>query len=149
MTIIVGDGKELRVTHIGTVTLITPNGFKIILKNTLCVPKLHKNLISIIKLTSDFPFQFSLKSNCFVLENVHTKEMILKGNSVAGLCHIKTNYDKSGQAYSAPSKVWHNCICHPSPDIFKFFKSDPSVCVGNNKDYKICLLGKSQKLPFK
>lgn len=55
MTIMIGDGKILPITHTGTVSLITPNGFDIKLKKLYASP-IYANLISIHKLTSDYPF---------------------------------------------------------------------------------------------
>lgn len=65
-SIVIGDNKILRVSHIGRVRLKLNNRF-LELKNTLCVTKLRKNLISIQALTSDFTLQFCLCAKGFVI----------------------------------------------------------------------------------
>lgn len=69
LAIIVGNGKVLKVTHIGNVQLTIGNDV-LDLKNTLCFPNLRKNLISIQRLTFNYPIEFSLSANKFSLINV-------------------------------------------------------------------------------
>lgn len=50
--IVIGDGKTLKITHIGDTSIFTPYG-QLRLKNVLLVPNITKNLLSIGKLADD------------------------------------------------------------------------------------------------
>lgn len=69
MSILSSDGKILNIAYTGIVELLLPNYSILQLKNTHCIPKLCKYLISIQKLTNDFPYEFSLKSNIFCIKD--------------------------------------------------------------------------------
>lgn len=63
-SIIIGDGKTLAISHICTVKLKTPHGI-LILKNTLCIPKMKKHLISIQHLSKDLNYEFIMNAHGF------------------------------------------------------------------------------------
>lgn len=71
LAIIVGNGKVLQVTHTGNVNLRTGDEL-FDLKNTLCVPDFWKNVISIQRLTSNHPIEFTLCSNHFSSKTLMT-----------------------------------------------------------------------------
>ena len=63
----VGNGQGLTITHIGCTYLSTSFGTHLSLTNTLCVPKITKNLISISKLLLDNNIIIEFCSNmCFI-----------------------------------------------------------------------------------
>lgn len=130
MSIVIGDGKILNVTHIGNVTLI-----------------LWKNLISIQKLTTDLPYNFSLQSNVSLVKNVHMKKSsILSGNSVRELYYSKIIYN-DGRALSM--EVWHDRLCHLSNQTIQLLKTQAGINEGKLKNRQSCCLGKCKKLPLK
>lgn len=61
--VVVGNGASLPISHIGTASPIHSPTLKVI----LVVPGLAKNLISINKLTTDFPFFITFTNDCFFI----------------------------------------------------------------------------------
>ena len=61
----VGNGASLPITHTGT--LSPSSNFKLL--DVLIVPRLTKNLLSISKLTSDFPLSVLFSHDNFVVQN--------------------------------------------------------------------------------
>lgn len=59
---IVGNGDYLPITHIGSVALQTPTG-TLPLEDVLVCPAITKSLLSVSKLTSDFPVNLLLIMN--------------------------------------------------------------------------------------
>jgi len=65
--VVIGDGSGLKVTHVGSMSLSSlSKSFH--LHNTLCVPNIHKNLVSVHNFTSSnnvyiefHPFNFLVK----------------------------------------------------------------------------------------
>lgn len=53
--VIVGNGDFLPITHVGSVDLHTPQGTLLPLNDVLFCPEITKNLLSVSKLTSDYP----------------------------------------------------------------------------------------------
>lgn len=76
MSIVIDDGIIVKVSQIGTITLQLKDRI-LGLNITLCISHLRKNMISIQKITSDFPFEFRLTKNGFIIENLQTKVTIL------------------------------------------------------------------------
>ena len=61
--VIVGNGASLPISHIG---MLSPSSnFKLL--DVLVVPRLTKNLLSISKLTSDFPLSVTFSHDNFVV----------------------------------------------------------------------------------
>lgn len=79
-SIIIGDGKTLKITHIGTIKLKTPSCL-IDLKNVLFVPLIKKNLISIQCLCRDMKCDFVFYKM--------TKRKLLNGNITRELYHLR------------------------------------------------------------
>lgn len=61
----IGDGKTLSITHVGTIKLKTKFGLYI-LKNVLCVPLLKKNLKLIQCMSRDLNCEFILNAFGFL-----------------------------------------------------------------------------------
>ncbi|XP_024039589.1 uncharacterized protein LOC112098179 [Citrus clementina] len=62
-----GNGQGLQITHVGNACLYTSFGSCIHLHNTLCVPKITKNFISVSKLLSDSDITIEFSSDaCFL-----------------------------------------------------------------------------------
>ena len=63
--VVVGNGASLPITHTSTISH-TPS---LELLDVLVVPRLTKNLLSISKLTPDFPLAVTLTNNFFSIQN--------------------------------------------------------------------------------
>ena len=68
--VVVGNGASLPITHIGT---ISPTS-SLELLDVLVVPRLTKNLLSISKLTSDFPLAITCTNNFFFISRIVKRE---------------------------------------------------------------------------
>lgn len=66
--IFVGNGDSLPISYVGDVELPTSHG-KVPLHDVLVVPALKKNLLSVEKLTSDYPCTFEFISSGFVIKD--------------------------------------------------------------------------------
>src|SRR3954462_15957025 len=79
--VIVGNGASIPISHIGNFSPST----SLSLKDVLVVPGITKNLISINKLTSDFPYSITFTNNRFVVQNRITRRVVATGRRKHGL----------------------------------------------------------------
>ncbi|KAF5462652.1 hypothetical protein F2P56_018640 [Juglans regia] len=70
--VIVGNGSSLPITHMGSCSP-TPS---LTLNDVLVVPNLTKNLLSVSKLTNDFPFSVSFTDNTFIIQNLQIRKVV-------------------------------------------------------------------------
>ncbi|KAJ0009702.1 hypothetical protein Pint_33473 [Pistacia integerrima] len=78
--VVVGNGASLPITHTGT--LSPSSNFQLL--DVLVVPRLTKNLLSISKLTSDFPFSVTFSHDNFVVQNRVIGTAVAKGKREGG-----------------------------------------------------------------
>ncbi|CAI9766746.1 unnamed protein product [Fraxinus pennsylvanica] len=86
--VVVGNGASLPISHIGTASPLP----SLPLKDILVVPGLTKNLISISKLTADFPFSITFTNDYFVILNQVTREVVATGRRDNGLYVLKRGH---------------------------------------------------------
>ena len=79
--VIVGNGAPLPITHTGT-SQPFPN---LKLLYVLLVPHLTKNLLSISKLTKDFPVLVTFNDSSFIIQNKITRTVVATGRCDDGL----------------------------------------------------------------
>ena len=79
-----GNGHTLPITHIGETTLGIGSSF-IQLKDVLLVPDTKKDLLSVSKLTTDYPLLFEFDGHGFVIKGRTTNKTIAKGSKQGGL----------------------------------------------------------------
>ena len=77
--VMVGSGNTLPLTHIGENTLGTGSS-SIHLKDVLLVPDIKKDLLSVSKLTTDYPLIFEFDGHHFVIKDKTTNKTIAKGS---------------------------------------------------------------------
>lgn len=88
MQIMVGNGDLLPVTHVGEGSLPTSFG-SLPLKDVLVAPHLKKNLLSVSKLTADYPCYFVFNNDGFLVKNAKTNQLLLSGNTDGGLYTLR------------------------------------------------------------
>ncbi|KAH9682071.1 retrovirus-related pol polyprotein from transposon RE2 [Citrus sinensis] len=89
-----GNGQGLQITHVGNACLHTYVGSCIYLHNTLCVPKITKNLISVSKLLVDSNITIEFTSDvCFLKDKV--KGTLLARGIVEGGLYKLLSYEES------------------------------------------------------
>jgi hypothetical protein len=86
--VIVGNGAFLPISLTGT---ISPTS-SLTLKDVLVVPGLTRNLISIGKLTSDFPFSITFTNDCFIIQNQVTRRVVATGQLENGFYALKRGH---------------------------------------------------------
>ena len=75
----VGNGHTLPITHIGKTTLGIGSS-SIHLKDVLLVPDIKKDLLSVSKLTTDYPLIFEFDGHGFVIKDRTINKTIAKGS---------------------------------------------------------------------
>ena len=80
----VSNGHTLPITHIGETTLGTGSS-SIHLKDLLLVPDIKKDLLSVSKLTTNYPLIFEFDGHSFVIKDKTTNKTIAKGSKRGGL----------------------------------------------------------------
>ena len=154
--VILGDGSGLTVSHIGCLELHSPKR-TFILCDTLCVPNLSKNLISVHHFTKQnnvvefHPFHFFVKYKI-------TGVILLRGACENGV------YTFPELMMSPPSKMvanvhertsidgWHKRLGHPSLRIVQHLVKKLSLPVVKTKNVSSlcssCSINKAHQQPF-
>jgi hypothetical protein len=113
--VIVGNGASFPISHTDT---ISPTS-SLTLKDVLVVPGLTKNLISISKLTSDFPFSITFTNDRFIIQNQVTRRVVATGRRENGLYVLERGHQSlisvlSNNCPQASFNVWHAHLGHVS-----------------------------------
>ena len=153
----IADGSGLQITHTGSASISTPSK-TLKLQDVLCVPSVHKNLISVYRLCNANQVSVEFFPASFQLKDLSTGVRLLQGRTKDDLYEWpvpKPNLAASYATYpdtKTSISQWDNRLGHPSSAILKSVVSkfslpcfDVSTAISpcNN-----CLLNKTQKLPF-
>lgn len=148
-SIVVGNGAALPITHTGSFHSHTPNR-NYTFNNVLCVPSIHKNLISVYQFCNDN--QTSVPS-MFQVKDLDTGAPLLKGLVKDG--SYEWPYSSSLGDFSVSKSSlshWHHRLGHPAFPILKTITSSflsSTLCNAlESTPCNSCLLNKSHKLPF-
>jgi len=155
--IVVGNGSELNITHIGSGSV---SGLK--LNEVLVVPELKKKLLSVSKLTKDNYCTIEFDESTFDVKDKVTGKQLAKGsrrggiyaledNNLLALATTQTGRSSLSSRFSS-SDVWHARLGHPNSKFLEVldknkcinitcWNKNPTVCVS-------CQMGKGCKLPF-
>ena len=152
-SVIVGNGASLPITHTGTLSPV-PN---IHLLDVLVVPHFTKNLLSISKLTSDFPLSVTFTNNLFTVQNRQTGRMVATGKRDGGLYVLERGNSAfisvlKNKSLRASYDLWHARLGHVNYSVISFLNkkghlsltsllSSPSLC-------STCQLAKNHRLPY-
>ena len=152
----IGDGTGLPITHMGSISLHTPNtSFQ--LNNVLCVPTMKKNLISISQfcLSNNVSIEFS--SSSFIVKDLRTGTTLLKGKTKDGVYEwpSSTSIHSPLLAFSSvktTSSQWHHRLGHPASPILQHILShyqiNSSTSLSSDFLCNACHCNKSHKLSF-
>lgn len=151
--VIVGNGDYLPITHVGSIAIHTPQG-TLPLRNVLVCPSITKSLLSVSKLTKDYPCEFTFDDECVCVKDKGTKRVIAQGRMVKDLYVLKDMWFKafySSRQRVTSDGVWHQRLGHPHKEILQLLAKNKSIVL-NKKDCSLffdsCQLGKSCRLPF-
>ena len=148
----VADGNFLPITHTGSGSIASSSG-KIPLKEILVCPDIAKSLLSVSKLTSDYPCSVEFDADSVRINDKATKKLLVMGRTRDGLYCLedpKLQVFYSTRQNSASSEVWHRRLGHANDEVLQQLSSLKSIII--NKAVKTmceaCHLGKSTRLPF-
>ena len=151
--IIVGNGQDLNISHIGSASLNTNHG-SLHLNNILGVPKLKKNLLSVGQLIDDIKCVFEFNTDGFIVKSKENK-VLAKGSKQGKLYTLEGDFHAAFNAIQGESSgfsLWHKRLGHANPKILEALKRNnfidfsswskaPRICVS-------CQLGKSCRKSF-
>lgn len=83
-TVMIGDSSFFPITHIGSANLASSSG-NLPLKDVLVCPDIAKSLLSVSKLTSDYPCTFKFDSNEVRVKDKETKKLLTLRRNNNGL----------------------------------------------------------------
>ena len=169
----VGNGQQLPITHIGN-SQIRASKHILHLRQTLRVPNMKTNLLSVFKCCKDNNCCFHFDASKFSIQDIPSGKVLYKGFNEAGLYPIygdpfpSTKVQTScptltksklpsfhRSAYTATrvsSSTWHSRLGHPNSKILQsVFQHLPTSTIdssSSNSFCKHCTLGKMSQLPF-
>ena len=117
-SVMVGNGQDLHITGTGNVTIPTTS---LKLKDVLVVPEIKKKLLSVSQFTRDINCYFLFYPWGFILKDMKTKQVILKGLIKDGLYPINLQQFSTNPvsflANKVSSSLWHARLGHPQARI--------------------------------
>jgi len=150
--VMVGNGDFLPITHTGSTTLPGSSGI-LPLKDVLVCPNIGKSLLSVSKLTRDYPCSINFDCDYVCVTDKATKRLLAQGNNSNGLYVLKDSpvhafYSSRQQTMS--EDIWHMRLGHPNQEVLQYLHKNKAVNI--NKSSKgiceACQFGKSSRLPF-
>jgi hypothetical protein len=151
--VIVGNGASLPITYTGTISLFPD----LKLLDVLVVPYITKNLLSISKLTNDFPFSVTFIDNFFTIQNRQTRRVVATGRRDDSLYVLERDNSAvvsvlKNKSLYASYDLWHARLGHVNHSIISLLNKQgqlhltsllpsPMLC-------STCQLAKSHRLPY-
>ena len=151
--VIVGNGDFLPITHIGSIALPTMQGTTLPLKDVLVCPDITKSLLSVSKLTADYPCSFTFDSDGVIVKDKQTKQLLTRGSRTRDLYVLDnpqfTAFYSSRQQV-ATDGIWHQRLGHPHNEILHQLSTSNAIVMNKTSSHMCdaCQLGKTCKLPF-
>lgn len=149
----VGDGYYLPITHTGSTNLPLTSGTSLPLTDVLVCPAVNKSLLSVSKLTRDYPCSIEFDSHHVHINDKATKKVLLLGNNRDGLYVLERSPNKvfySSRQHSASDDVWHKRLGHANNQVLQHLSQIKAIQINKSSKHlcEACQLGKSSRLPF-
>ena len=151
--VVVGNDAFLPITHTDTISPI----LFLELLDVLVVPHSTKNLLSISKLTSDFPLAVTFTNNFFSIQNRQTGRVVATGKRDGGLYVLERGNSAfisilKNKILHASYDLWHARLGHVSHSFISLLNKNghlyltslltsPSLC-------ETCQIAKNHRLPY-
>ena len=154
--VMLGDGLGLAVSHIGSLTLKSPKK-TFILKDTLCVPNLFKNLISVHHFTSQNNVFIEFHPSYFLVKDKISRVTLVRGACDNGVyifpeTLVASSFPMVANVHERTSlDGWHKRLGHPSSKIVHNVVRNFSLPVTTNKMSFLCSscsINKAHQQPF-
>ncbi|GFP94834.1 uncharacterized mitochondrial protein atmg00810 [Phtheirospermum japonicum] len=152
-SVIVGNGNVLNISHIGNAKISED----VKLLDVLVVPHITKNLLSISKLTADYPVDVIFSDKFFAIQNRLTKKILAQARCNQGLYLLGRGIPALVAAIQvkrlkAIFDLWHLRLGHGPFSVISLLNKqgclsvtsvlpNPSLCSS-------CQLAKSKRIPF-
>jgi len=155
--VVIGDGSSLVVSHIDFLTLKSPKRI-FILRDTLCVPNICKNLIFVHHFASQNNVFLEFYLFYFLVKDQTTGATLLRGACESGVYHFPNSLVGSNSKIVAnvhertSFDMWHKRLGHPSFKIVRNLVHHFSLPIAHNKMnslYSSCFINKAHQLPFR
>jgi hypothetical protein len=156
--VILGDGSGLAVSHVGSLALHSPSR-TFTLRDTLCVPNLCKNLISVHHLTKQNNVFVELHPFHFFVKDTTTGAILLRGACNNGIytfpaSTVASSSKKVANVHERTSiDGWHKRLGHPSLKIVHHLVKNFSLPISSNKTLSSlchsCSINKAHQQPFR
>ena len=154
-SVMVADGNFLPITHVGSVPLQSaPGSLGIMsLKDVLVCPNIAKSLLSVSKMTVDYPCEFTFDCDGVYVKDKLTKKILTQGSRHKDLYIMENSTFSafySSRQLATSAEVWHRRLGHPSAEILQQLSRSQAIRINKSmsKICDSCQLGKSAKLPF-
>ncbi|KAK9144324.1 hypothetical protein Sjap_004227 [Stephania japonica] len=155
-SLMVGNGTYLPITNTGS-AFIPSTGSKLSFHNTLCVPSIRKNLLSVSQLTRDNNVLIEFRRNTCLVKDIPTNEVLLHGSLHNGLYRLvgpPVHSPGTPSAFLASNKglssLWHSRLGHPAHRVLcQILNNHLRLPVNSVHNFcSHCPLGKIHALPF-
>lgn len=153
--VLIGDGSGLAISHTGS-TLLPSQHRPLSLNNILCVPNIHKNLISVYRLCNSNQVSVEFFPAHFQVKDLSSGVPLLQGRTKDELYEwpVTRSNIHSLLASTSPktsSHKWHSRLGHPSFSVLQSVASQFALPMSSSSKHLSCthcLINKSHKLPF-
>jgi hypothetical protein len=151
--VIVGNGASLPITHTGNIS----HSPDLKLLDVLIVPHLTKNLLSISKLTNDFPLLVTFANNFFTVQNCLTGKVVAIGRCDGGLYVLERGNSAfisvlKNKSLHASYDLWHARLGHVNHSILALLNKKGQLhltsLLPSPKLCDTCQLAKNHRLPY-
>jgi hypothetical protein len=154
--VVIGDGSGLTVSYIGSLTLKSPKR-TFILYDTLCVPNIYKNIISVHHFTSQNNVFLEFYPFYFLVKDQTTGATLIRGVCESSVYHFPNSL--VGSASKIVANVheqtlfdgWHKRLGHSSFKIVRNLVNNFSLPIAHNKMNSLCSscsINKAYQLSF-
>jgi hypothetical protein len=156
--VVISDGSGLKVTHVGSMSLSSFSK-SFLLHNTLYIPNIHKNLVSVHNFTRSNNVYIEFHPFYFLVKDRNTGTTILRDDCQDGvyplpqLLSIKKPPALALVGERTSLDLWHTRFGHPSTKICYFLISRFFLLVSGSSQtlssmFSACQCNKSHQLSF-
>jgi len=154
--VLIKDGSGLKITHSGSLSLPFPQcTFQV--QDTLCVPTINQNLISVHHFTKHDNVFLEFHPSCFFIKDQQTRETLLQGPCENGVYPLPLPHPHASTPIALVHERtsisgWHKRLGHPSSKVVDRMISSFSLPFSSNSSTSSfcdsCSINKSHRLPF-